>query len=119
DISNIPVLDADGKPILLRNIAGVSEGTTVSQYERSDSMRVIRVRANIAGSDLDGVARQVERALDEFDELRSPMPALCLGSPPKPGVNCRKVSGQVDTMRETLDYLQRGLALAIVAIFLM
>src|SRR5213075_2951508 len=38
---NLPVSYRDGKAILLRNIASVTEGTTVGQYERYNMQRMI------------------------------------------------------------------------------
>ena len=93
------------KDILLRNISQIREGTALGEYDRYNMQRLISVRANIAGEDLGGAALQVDRAIAE------------LGTPP-PGVNVA-VRGEVVPMREMLEGLRRGLALAVAAIFLL
>ena len=93
------------KDVLLRNIAQISEGTAMGEYERYNMERLITVRANIGGGDLGGAARQVSRSIEG------------LGPPPH-GVNVA-VRGQVVPMQEMLDGLRRGLVLAVAAIFLL
>src|SRR5216117_2872513 len=57
EAENIPVTYRNGQAILLRNIANVTEGTTVGQYERYNMQRLITVTANIGGgADLGAVA---------------------------------------------------------------
>jgi len=120
EVGNLPVLQEktkDGlragiggvkertKDVLLRNIARIDTGTAMGEYDRYNMERLITVRANIAGGDLGGAARQVSRCIEE------------LGEPP-PGVSAT-VRGQVVPMREMIDGLRRGLLLAVVAIFLL
>ena len=112
EVGDLPVLHHDPKnpekktkDVLLRNISRISEGTAMGQYERYNMQRLITVRANIAGDDLGRAARRVNRALGE------------LGKPPE-GVTVH-VRGQVVPMQELLSGLQRGLALAVIAIFLL
>src|SRR5881296_49969 len=102
---NIPVTYRNGQAILLRNIANVTEGTTVGQYERYNMQRMITVTANIGGVDLGSVARQVINAIKD------------LGNPP-PRVSVA-VRGQVVPMQQMLDGLRTGLLLAVVVIFLL
>src|SRR5258706_8300454 len=77
----------------------------MGEYDRYNMQRLLPVGANIAGTALRGAALQVEKALAE------------LGAPP-PRVNVT-VRGQVVPMHEMLDGLQRGLLIAVVAIFLL
>jgi len=105
EAENIPVLYRNGQAILLRNIANVTEGTTVGQYERYNMQRMITVTANIGGADLGRVAGQVMSAIKQ------------LGTPP-PRVNVA-VRGQVVPMQQMLDGLRTGLLLAVVVIFLL
>src|ERR1041385_8508971 len=60
---NLPVAYRNGDAVLLRNIAHVSESTTVGQYERYNMQRMVTVTANIAGTDLGSVANQVARPI--------------------------------------------------------
>jgi multidrug efflux pump subunit AcrB len=112
DVGNLPVLqhkpkdpEKKLKDVTLRNIAQITEGTAMGEYERYNMQRLIKVRANIFGDDLAGAARQVHRAIAEL-------------GPPPTGITVA-VRGQVVPMQEMLDGLWRGLALAVVAIFLL
>jgi multidrug efflux pump subunit AcrB len=102
---NVPVVNRDGQGILLRNVAKVTEGTAVGQYQRYNMQRLVTVTANIAGADLGSVAKQVTAALKE------------LGQPPA-GVNVA-VRGQIVPLQQMLDGLRAGLLLAVVVIFLL
>ena len=70
---NVPVMNRDGQGLLLRNVAKVTEGTAVGQYQRYNMQRLVTVTANIAGADLGSVARQVMAAVKELG------PAACRG----------------------------------------
>jgi multidrug efflux pump subunit AcrB len=62
-VRNVPVLNRNGRSLALRNVAQVTPGTAVGQYERYNMQRMVTVTANIAGADLGSVARQVSAAL--------------------------------------------------------
>ena len=102
---NVPVFNRGGQTLLLRDVATVTEGTAVGQYERYNMQRMVTVTANIANTDLGSVASQLSHALDE------------LGKPPA-GVNVA-VRGQIAPMQQMLSGLRTGLLLAVVAIFLL
>jgi len=104
-VENLVIGEWNGKSVLLRNLARIAEGTTMSQHDRYNMQRLIAVRANVAGPDLGGAARQVARAIAE------------LGAPP-PLVNVA-LRGQILPMQEMLAGLRRGVGLAVVAIFLL
>jgi len=105
DIQNIPITSKEGRPVLLRNIASVTNGTAVGQYHRYNMQRTVTLTANVAGSDLGRAAAQVKRAIKEAGE-----------PPPKVRVAVR---GQVEPMEQMLTGLQRGLVLAVAVIFLL
>jgi multidrug efflux pump subunit AcrB len=102
---NIPVSHHDGQPILLRDVAKVTEGATVGQYERYNMQRMITVTANISGADLVRVSKQVAAAIQEL-------------GPPPARVSVA-VRGQVVPMQQMLDGLRGGLLLAVLVIFLL
>ncbi len=105
DIKNIPITYRDDKAILLRNIAAVTGGTTIGQYERYNMQRLVTVTANIENADLGTVAGQVDRAIKEF------------GAPPaRVSVALR---GQIVPLQQMLSGLQSGLLLAVLVIFLL
>jgi multidrug efflux pump subunit AcrB len=102
---NLPISQRQGEPVLLRNIARVTESTTMGQYERYNMQRLLRVTANISGADLGTAAQEVAEALRD------------LGSPP-PRMNVA-VRGQVVPLEQMLDGLRTGLLMAILVIFLL
>jgi multidrug efflux pump subunit AcrB len=103
DLRNVPVTAA-GKSVLLRNIANVTQGTTVGQYERYNMARVVSITANIR-TDLGSVARKIDKVLAD------------VGAPPaKTNVAMR---GQVIPLNELLDGFRSGLIVAVVVIFLL
>lgn len=105
EFKNTPVTTTGGKATLLRNIASLSEGTAPQTYERYNLVRVVSLTANIHGSDLGTVAKEIRRALAE------------VGAPPaKTSVAVR---GQIPPMEEMFDGLRNGLLLAVVVIFLL
>jgi multidrug efflux pump subunit AcrB len=104
-LENVPVAYRDGQPILLRNLAKVTQGTTPGQYERYNMQRMVTVTANVEGMDLGTVTGQIRAALNELGE-----------PPPRVSVALR---GQVVPMEQMLDGLETGLMVAIVIIFLL
>ncbi len=105
EVKNIPIAKRNGQAVLLRNIAAVTNGTAVGLYERYNMQRTITVTANIAGTDLGTVGRQLAQALKEVGD-----------PPPKVTVTVR---GQIVPMQQMLDGLRTGLLLAVVVIFLL
>ena len=106
-IKNIPVADRRRpEPVLLRNVATVTEGTTVGQYERYNMQRMVTVTANIAGRR----SRQ-RRPASRRRARRS-------SAQPPPGVTVA-LRGQVVPLQQMLDGLRTGLLMAVVVIFLL
>jgi multidrug efflux pump subunit AcrB len=105
DIKNIPVTSKDGSPVLLRNIASITNGMAIGQYYRYNMQRTVTLTANVVGSDLGRAAAQVKQAIQ--DE----------GAPP-PKVRVA-VRGQVEPLEQMLTGLRRGLLLAVAVIFLL
>ena len=89
----------------LGDVANLSYGTVVGEYDRYDMQRMVSLTANIVGEDLGRAASQVEAAIRRA------------GTPPR-GVEVH-VRGQVVPMEQTLDSLGLGLVFAVVAIFLL
>jgi len=102
---NVPVLERDRQGILLRDVASVTEGTAVGEYQRYNMQRMVTVTANTAGVDLGSAAKQVTEALKEL-------------GPPPTGVNVA-LRGQIVPMQQMMDGLRTGLLLAVVVIFLL
>lgn len=104
DLLNLPVSGGSGRTSLLRNFAKVSEGTVVGQYDRYNMARTVSVTANIHGSNLGAVARQLDAALAEVVA-----PA---------GVNVA-IRGQLQPFRDLENGLRLGLGAAVLVILLL
>jgi multidrug efflux pump subunit AcrB len=104
-VKNIPISRSRDVQIDLRNVADVTPGTVLGEYDRYNMQRMLTLQANIVGEDLGGIADQVSRAL------------ATAGAPP-PGVNVA-VRGQVAPMNEMFSGLELGLVVAVIAIFLL
>lgn len=102
---NIPVINREGQSLLLRDVAKVTEGTAVGQYQRYNMQRMVTVTANIASADLGSVSDRVAKTIRE------------LGNPPL-GVSVA-ARGQVVSLQQMMSGLRIGLLLAVVVIFLL
>ncbi|HVN40712.1 MAG TPA: efflux RND transporter permease subunit [Myxococcota bacterium] len=105
EVQNVPILDRDGHPLALRDVARVTEGSAVGQYERYNMQRLVTVTANVAGADLGTVAAHVGDAIRQL-------------GPTPPGVSVA-VRGQVVPLQQMMDGLRTGLLVAVVVIFLL
>jgi multidrug efflux pump subunit AcrB len=105
DVLNVPVMQNGAPRPLLGDVATVSQQTAIGEYHRYNQQRMITLTANVSGEDLGSASNEVFAAVGRA------------GDPPA-GVTVT-VRGQVAPMRQTLDGLRSGLALAVVAIFLL
>jgi multidrug efflux pump subunit AcrB len=104
DLRNLPISAADQAPVPLRNIAKISEGSTIGQYDRYNMSRTVSIIANLHDQPLGSIAKQVEKIIADH--------------PAPTGVNVA-LRGQVPPMKELQSGLQTGLLIAIVTIFLL
>ncbi|MHB8525824.1 MAG: efflux RND transporter permease subunit [Candidatus Acidiferrales bacterium] len=105
DIENIPIMPGNTSHPLLGDVANVSYGTTVAEYDRFNMQREVTITANVAGEDLGRAAAQLNAAIRR------------VGQPPR-GVTV-EVGGQIAPMQQTLRELGIGLLLAVVVIYLL
>lgn len=94
-----------GPTVRIRDVAQLREGTMPGQFDRYNMQREVSLTANITGTDLGSVSREVAAALDRA------------GEPPR-GVTLQ-IRGQIPPMREILSGLSFGLLMAVVVIFLL
>ncbi|HTV81085.1 MAG TPA: efflux RND transporter permease subunit [Acidobacteriaceae bacterium] len=106
DLASIPLMSggASNHPDL-GDVAQLSYGQVVGEFDRYDMQRVISLTANVQGEDLGRAADQVEAAIRR-------------AGPPPHGVEV-DVRGQIVPMEQTFQYLTLGLIFAVVAIFLL
>ncbi|MBX3445029.1 MAG: efflux RND transporter permease subunit [Planctomyces sp.] len=105
DLARIPLKRTDHGQVLLRDVASIQPGTMPGQFDRYNMRRQISLTANVTGTDLGAVSREIDRALRRA------------GDPPT-GVQV-EVRGQVPPMREMQAGLTIGLGLAVMAVFLL
>ena len=104
DVSRVPVKAGVAAPISVGDVADISFGQAVGEYHRYNMQRMVTVTANVVDQDLGGAAADIRTTLSELPEPR--------------GVNV-SVRGQVGPMELMTGSLELGLALAIVAVFLL
>ncbi|MBP6820680.1 MAG: efflux RND transporter permease subunit [Acidobacteria bacterium] len=109
DVQSVPVNAAGGAHALAGDVAEISYGTTVGQYDRYNQQRMVTIIANIGGNisgkDLGNVSQEIDAAIKRAGEV------------PR-GVTVA-VRGQIPPMQQTLSGLQTGLLLAVAVIFLL
>jgi multidrug efflux pump subunit AcrB len=105
EIKNVPVLGKDGKSVLLRNVASVTNSFTPGEYDRYNMQRTITITANLATGDLGAISKQIDQAIKDAGN-----------PPPKVNVNVR---GQIVPLQQMLEGLRTGLLLAVAVIFLL
>ncbi|NLF16476.1 MAG: efflux RND transporter permease subunit [Lentisphaerae bacterium] len=69
DILNLTIPNADGEPVMLRNVVNVSPRTGPANIDRKDQERVLTVRANLSDRDMGSAIAEIRQALEAI-----PMP---------------------------------------------
>src|SRR5262249_46888638 len=95
DVEAIPVTAGGAPRPLLGDVAKVSYGNVIGEYDRVNGLFMLTLSANVAGSDLGRTAVEIDRAIARA------------GNPPR-GVTVQ-VRGQIAPMRDTLFNLGIGL----------
>jgi multidrug efflux pump subunit AcrB len=103
EIRNLPIANKPG--LQLSQVASVTPGTILGEYDRYNMQRIFTLGANISGEDLGRAIDRVEAAVKSAGEI-----------PPKVTLAIR---GQAAPMRELFDGLARGLGVAVLVIFLL
>jgi multidrug efflux pump subunit AcrB len=105
DLAQIPLKQTEHGQIHIGDVAELHSGTMPGQFDRYNMKRQITLTANVAGTDLATVSRAVNKALARA------------GQPPT-GVQI-ETRGQIPPMQQMQSGLSIGLALAVVAVFLL
>jgi CzcA family heavy metal efflux pump len=107
DIQNIPITNSSGAPPqILGNLATISRGASLAAVSHYNVQPVINIYGSVAGRDLGGVARDIDRVVGESQD------GLPRGSR-------TIVRGQIDTMRTSFAGLLAGLVFSIVLVYLL
>jgi multidrug efflux pump subunit AcrB len=104
DIREIPVVSNQQRPVL-GDVADIKTDTTYGENDNIGAVPTLSVTANISNKDLGTATTDVNKALKS------------LGQPPR-GLTVA-LRGMSQTLTDTLDSLQTGLAVAVIVIFLM
>jgi multidrug efflux pump subunit AcrB len=104
-VETIPVARGDAVYPLVGDVATITEGSSIGEYDRINQQRMLTITADVNGIDVGTAASAVRSAIE------------AAGNPPR-GVSV-SVRGQVAPMQQTLDGLETGLLLAIGAIFIL
>jgi multidrug efflux pump subunit AcrB len=105
EVRDLPIARRSGRQIDLRDVASVTNGTALGEYDRYNMQRMLTLSANISGEDLGRAAAQVQQAISDT------------GTPPA-RVNVT-VRGQVQRMAEMFGGLRLGLLMAVGVILLL
>ena len=105
DLGKIPLKRTPEGQVLVRDVATLEAGTMPGQYDRYNMKRLVSLTANIAAQDLGSISTEVNRAVARA------------GDPP-PG-SVVDIRGQIPPMQEMQSGLTIGLALAVIAVFLL
>jgi len=106
---DIPVTDKwQATPILLRNVAKVSQTTAPTEINHLDITRVIDVFVNVRGRDVGSVAADIEKFISQIRNERAQVPEGYF----------IQMRGEVKSMRESFKSLGFGLVLAMVLVYL-
>jgi len=103
DLGQIFLFNALGRPISLDNVATISRGVGPIQIERKYQQRIIHVTANTFGRDLGSVAAEIQEKLDKIQ--LSPNFKI-------------KLSGAVESQRESFTSLLGALILAVILVYM-
>ena len=104
ELKMVPVKHNAAGQVLVRDVASVSAGTMPGEIDRYNMKRQVSMTANIAGTDLGSIARQVAADLQRAGG---------------PAASKSRSAGRFPPMHEMLDGLHIGLGLAVVVIFLL
>lgn len=105
EVRNVPVATRGNQQVNLRQVADITEGTVMGEYDRYNMQRMVTLGANVAGEDLGRVSDRIDDAIKQ------------VGAPPaKTNVAVR---GQIAPMKELFSGLTSGLGVAVLVIFLL
>ena len=119
DLGTVPVLHLDDSPLLLRDVAQITQSTMPGEFDRYNMKRELSVTANLVGSDLGGIANELMQILDGVKKEDDGAKDLLVKAGEKPGRITYEIRGQIPPLRQMLSGLGIGLLLAVLAIFLL
>ena len=119
DLGTVPVLNRSEGPLLLRDVAQLTQSTMPGEFDRYNMKRELSLTANVIGSDLGAVAREISVLLDKVKKEDDLAKDALEKQGSKPGRVAFELRGQIPPLYQMLSGLGVGLILAVVAIFLL
>ncbi len=105
ELGSIPLRRTEGGQVLVRDVATLEPSTMPGQFDRYNMRRQITLTANVISPDLGRVGKEVEAAIQRAGEMPT-------------GVQV-ETRGQIPPLREMQAGLTIGLAIAVLAVFLL
>ncbi len=121
DLGAVPLaLQKDhSQPLLLRDVAQLQNGSAPGQFDRYNMKRELTMTANISGSDLGRVAREINLALARVKKADDAAKDELVRAGQKPGRITHELRGQIPPLRQITSGLGVGLLLAVLTVFLL
>ena len=119
DLGTVPVLHRDGPPLLLRDVAQITQSTMPGEYDRYNMKRELSLTSNVQGTDLGSVSSEIGKIIDRVKLDDDATKDVLVKAGEKPGRISYEIRGQIPPLRQMLSGLGVGLVLAILAIFLL
>ncbi len=119
DLGTVPVLHRPSSPLLLRDVAQISQSTMPGEFDRYNMKRELSLTANLDGTDLGSISGEISKILDQVKKDDDAIKDTLVKAGEKPGRISYEIRGQIPPLRQMLSGLGVGLLLAILAIFLL
>lgn len=119
DLGTVPVLHREASPLLLRDVAQITQSTMPGEFDRYNMKRELSLTANLDGTDLGSISGEISRILDGVKKDDDTAKDVLVKAGEKPGRISYEIRGQIPPLRQMLSGLGVGLLLAILAIFLL
>ncbi len=121
DLGAVPLsLQKDhSQPLLLRDIAQLQNGSAPGQFDRYNMKRELTMTANISGTDLGEVAREITQILGRVKKADDAAKDELVKAGQKPGRITHELRGQIPPLRQITSGLGVGLLLAVLTVFLL
>ena len=119
DLGTVPVLNREDSTLLLRDVAQITQSTMPGEFDRYNMKRELSLTANLIGSDLGSISKQLTTILDRVKKDDDIAKDILVKAGEKPGRITYEIRGQIPPLNQMLSGLGIGLLLAILAIFLL
>lgn len=119
DLGTVPVLHRETSPLLLRDVAQISQSTMPGEFDRYNMKRELSLTANLDGANLGSISGEISKILDRVKQDDDTAKDVLVKAGEKPGRISYEIRGQIPPLRQMLSGLGVGLLLAVLAIFLL